>query len=126
MLNCKVWNYLKSYWFFCDSWKWNASKRAPITQIDNNGYATFTPASIGLTTKGYNLVAARVSDGSVGLKISLYKYNGPITEAAQMKGVKDMPENSDNQKFSTTKTALEMTSKLIKNYNKLNNVDGVQ
>uniref|UniRef100_UPI0025F8E10E DUF6443 domain-containing protein n=1 Tax=uncultured Chryseobacterium sp. TaxID=259322 RepID=UPI0025F8E10E len=97
-------------------------KRAPISQIDSNGYATFTPASIGLTTKGYNPGAARVSDGSVGLKLSSYKYNGPITEAAQMEGVKDMPENSDNQKFSTTKRGLEMTSKLIKNYNKLNNV----
>uniref|UniRef100_UPI0025D864FA hypothetical protein n=2 Tax=uncultured Chryseobacterium sp. TaxID=259322 RepID=UPI0025D864FA len=96
--------------------------RAPISQIDSNGYATFTPASIGLTTKGYNPGAARVSDGSVGLKLSSYKYNGPITEAAQMEGVKDMPENSENQKFSTTKRGLEMTSKLIKNYNKLNNV----
>ncbi|WP_318173664.1 RHS repeat-associated core domain-containing protein [Chryseobacterium sp. PET-29] len=97
--------------------------RAPGSQI-SNGRATFTAADIGLTTQGYNPGAARMSDGSSGLKLKSYAYSGPNPNGATMENVTEMPSNLEAQKFTTTKRGLEMTNKLIKNYDKLNTAAG--
>lgn len=97
--------------------------RAPVSQI-SNGQATFTAADIGLSTKGYNPGGARISDGSSGLKLRSYAYNGPTPNGATMENVQETPESMDSQKFTTTKRGLEMTNKIIKNYDKLNTAAG--
>ncbi|MCU7615500.1 hypothetical protein N0B16_13765, partial [Chryseobacterium sp. GMJ5] len=97
--------------------------RAPASQI-SNGKATFTAGDIGLTTKGYNPGGARISDGSSGLRLNSYKYSGPTPNGATMENVQETPESMDSQKFTTTKRGLEMTNKMIKNYDKLNAAAG--
>ncbi|WP_228440906.1 hypothetical protein [Chryseobacterium phosphatilyticum] len=93
--------------------------RAPTSQI-SNGQANFTAADIGLSTQGYNPGAARISDGSSGLKLKSYAYSGPTPNGATMENLQETPESMDRQKFTTTKRGLEMTNKMIKNYDKLN------
>ncbi|MDN4014000.1 RHS repeat-associated core domain-containing protein [Chryseobacterium gambrini] len=94
--------------------------RAPISQI-SNGYATFTPADIGLSTQGYNPGAARMSDGSSGLKLKSYAYSGPTPNGGTMENVKEMPESADSQKFKTYRRNKErvITNPRIKFYDKL-------
>ncbi|MDP9959145.1 hypothetical protein J2T04_001024 [Chryseobacterium lathyri] len=92
--------------------------RAPGSQV-SNGRATFTAADIGLSTKGYNPGGARISDGSSGLRLKSHAYSGPTSNGATM-DVQETPESMDSQKFTTTKRGLEMTNKMIKNYDKLN------
>ncbi|AYZ35854.1 hypothetical protein EGY07_09855 [Chryseobacterium indologenes] len=65
-----------------------------------------------------------MSDGSSGLKLKSYAYSGPNPNGATMENVTEMPSNLEAQKFTTTKRGLEMTNKLIKNYDKLNTVAG--
>ena len=103
----------------------NAMKvvRAPGSQM-SNGRATFTAADIGLTTKGYNPNGARISDGSSGLRLKSHAYSGPTPNGATMENVQETPESMDSQKFTTTKRGLEMTNKMIKNYDKLNTAAG--
>ncbi|QRA42056.1 DUF6443 domain-containing protein [Chryseobacterium cucumeris] len=97
--------------------------RAPGSQM-SNGQATFTAAGIGLTTKGYNPGGARISDGSSGLRLKSHAYSGPTPNGATMENVQETPESMDSQKFTTTKRGLEMTNKMIKNYDKLNTAAG--
>ncbi len=97
--------------------------RAPGSQM-SNGQATFTAAGIGLTTKGYNPGGARISDGSSGLRLKSHAYSGPTPNGATMENVQETPGSMDSQKFTTTKRGLEMTNKMIKNYDKLNTAAG--
>jgi hypothetical protein len=97
--------------------------RAPGSQV-SNGRATFTTADIGLSTKGYNPGGARISDGSSGLRLNSHKYSGPTPNGTTMENVQETPESMDSQKFTTTKRGLEMTNKMIKNYDKLNTAGG--
>ncbi|CAM3049564.1 hypothetical protein DRF59_16315 [Chryseobacterium flavum] len=97
--------------------------RAPGSQV-SNGRATFTAADIGLSTKGYNPGGARISDGSSGLRLKSHAYSGPTPNGATMENVQETPESMDSQKFTTTKRGLEMTNKMIKNYDKLNTAAG--
>ncbi|MCQ4142678.1 RHS repeat domain-containing protein [Chryseobacterium sp. EO14] len=83
--------------------------RAPASQI-SNGHATFTAGDIGLSTSGYNPGSVRMSDGSSGLKLNSFKYNGPVANSnAQMSDALNYPSsNSDRQRPTTTKTGAEM------------------
>ncbi|MBB4808298.1 RHS repeat-associated protein [Chryseobacterium defluvii] len=68
-------------------------KRAPVSQADSNGKATFTAGDIGLTTKGYNPSGARITDGTTGLRLP--KYDGATASEAKMESVRgdDRPTN---------------------------------
>lgn len=101
--------------------------RAPASQTDSRGNPTFTAGNIGLTTTGYNPNARSFSDGSKGLRINEYKYNGPLPSAAEMQDTKNLPTNSDVQKFKTTIRGLNMTNNGIKNLDKASNAaDGIK
>ncbi|ASW73630.1 hypothetical protein IQ37_19315 [Chryseobacterium piperi] len=50
-------------------------KRAPVSQMNSSGQATFTAGDIGLSTTGYNPDGARFTSGSTGLRLNSYKYS---------------------------------------------------
>ncbi|MBC7749472.1 MAG: hypothetical protein H7Z76_13015, partial [Methylotenera sp.] len=74
-------------------------KRAPISQIDSNGRATFTAGDIGLSTSGYNPNGARMSTGTTGLRLNSYGYKGPTPSDAKMENIRgdDRPTNIWNK-----------------------------
>ncbi|WP_345988321.1 DUF6443 domain-containing protein [Chryseobacterium sp. Chry.R1] len=89
-------------------------KRAPVSQTNSSGQATFTAGDIGLSTAGYNPDEARFSSGSTGLRLNSYKYSGPVPDAVQMQNTRDKISNKVRQSFKTTKTGSEMWN--IKQY----------
>ncbi|MDQ1802721.1 hypothetical protein RAH57_01905 [Chryseobacterium sp. CKR4-1] len=70
-------------------------KQAPITQRDSFGRPSFRAGDIGLSTNGYNPSVARISDGTSGLKLNSYRYNGPNPSGAKMESIRgdDRPTN---------------------------------
>ncbi|WP_051882852.1 RHS repeat protein [Chryseobacterium formosense] len=70
-------------------------KQAPITQRDSFGRPSFRAGDIGLTTSGYNPNGARITDGTTGLKLNSYRYNGATGSDAKMESVRgdDRPTN---------------------------------
>jgi RHS repeat-associated protein len=59
-------------------------KQAPASQRDSFGRPTFTAADIGLSTKGYNPTAPRISSGETGLRLNSYNYSGAKAEDLSM------------------------------------------
>lgn len=89
-------------------------KRAPVSQMNSSGQATFTAGDIGLSTSGYNPDGARFTSGSTGLRLDSYKYDGPVPDVVQMQNTTDKISNKVRQSFKTTKTGSEMWN--IKQY----------
>ena len=83
-------------------------KRAPMSQTNSNGQATFTAGDVGLTTSGYNPNGARISSGTTGLRQDSYKYDGPVADVVQMQNTRDKISTKVRQSFKTTKTGSEM------------------
>lgn len=95
-------------------------KQAPASQRDSFGRPSFTAADIGLTTKGYNPTAPRISTGETGLKLKSYNYSGSKAEDPSM-------ESAETKSMAEQEIETEEPNKLAMAKEKLTTVaDGVK
>ncbi|MEI3791441.1 MULTISPECIES: DUF6443 domain-containing protein [unclassified Chryseobacterium] len=95
-------------------------KQAPASQRDSFGRPSFTAADIGLTTRGYNPTAPRISTGETGLKLKSYNYSGSKAEDLSM-------ESAETKSMAEQEIETEKPNKLAMAKEKLTTVaDGVK